>query len=79
MRVLSRELSPEVTVNGIIPGSIMTERQREFLAVRAKERGITLEQMEAEASSEIPMRRFGRPDEVWDLIAFLSSERAGYI
>ena len=79
IKVLSRELSPEVTVNGIMPGSIMTERQKELLAVKAKERGINLEQMEAEASSEIPMRRFGRPEEVGDLIAFLSSERASYI
>lgn len=79
IKVLSRELAPEVTVNGVMPGRIMTERQRELLIARAMEKGISLEQMEVEASSEIPMLRFGKPEEVGDLIAFLSSERACYI
>lgn len=78
IKVLSRELAP-VTVNGVMPGRIMTERQRELLKVNANARGISLEQMEAEASAEIPARRFGRPEEVADLIAFLCSERASYI
>jgi len=79
IKVLSRELAPEVTVNGIIPGSIMTERQRDYLEIRARERGISFEQAEMEASSRIPAGRFGRPEEVGDLIAFLCSERASYI
>ncbi|MEM0037119.1 MAG: SDR family oxidoreductase, partial [Candidatus Korarchaeum sp.] len=79
IKVLSRELAPEVTVNGVMPGRIMTERQRELLTVKARERGMSLEQMEAEASAEIPAKRFGRPEEVGDLIAFLCSERAGYV
>jgi 3-oxoacyl-[acyl-carrier protein] reductase len=79
IKVLSRELAPEVTVNGIMPGRIMTERQRELLAFKAEELGITLERMEEETSKEIPLRRFGKPEEVGDLIAFLCSERASYI
>lgn len=79
IKVLSRELAPEVTVNGVMPGRIMTERQRELLMVKARERGVSLEQMESEASEEIPARRFGRPEEVGDLIAFLCSERASYV
>jgi 3-oxoacyl-[acyl-carrier protein] reductase len=31
------------------------------------------------AVSKVPMRRAGKPDEMGDLIAFLASERAGYI
>ncbi len=79
IKVLSRELAPEVTVNGVMPGRIMTERQKELLRANASARGISLEQMEAEASAEIPARRFGRPEEVASLIAFLCSERASYI
>ncbi|MCS7103127.1 MAG: SDR family oxidoreductase [Candidatus Korarchaeum sp.] len=79
IKVLSRELAPEVTVNGVMPGMIITERQRELLTVKAREKGISLEQMEAEASAEVPARRFGRPEEIGDLIAFLCSEKASYI
>jgi 3-oxoacyl-[acyl-carrier protein] reductase len=32
--------------------------------------------VEAEAAAAIPMRRYGRPEEYGDAVAFLASERA---
>lgn len=79
VKVLSRELAPEVNVNAVMPGSIKTERQMELLVTRAKERGISVEEMEKIAVKEIPLRRMGRPEEIGDVVAFLSSERASYV
>lgn len=79
IKVLARELAPEVNVNAVMPGHFMTERQIDLLRSRAAERGLKLEEMEEEASKEIPLGRFGRPEELGDVIAFLASERASYI
>ncbi len=79
VKVLSRELAPEVNVNAVMPGHFMTERQRDLLKSRAAERGISLEEMEHEAAREIPLTRFGRPEELGDVIAFLASDRASYM
>ncbi len=79
VKVLSRELAPEVNVNAVMPGHMRTERQLDLLRARAKEMGVTLEEMELISSEEIPLRRLGRPEELGDVIAFLASERASYV
>lgn len=64
---LSRELSSfNIRVNGVAPGLVTTSMTG---AVPDKE-GMT---------SQIPMRRFGRPEEVADAIEFLIGEKSSYI
>jgi len=79
VKVLSRELAPEVNVNAVMPGHMMTERQINLLRAKASEKGLSIEEMEEIASKEVPLGRFGRPEELSDLVAFLSSEKASYI
>ncbi len=68
-----------ITVNALLPGHIATDRQAHLNAIRAKEQGISVEEYTRRSESAIPMKRFGRPDEIGDAIAFLCSERASYI
>lgn len=79
-RLQARELGPHgVTVNCVLPGHTETDRQRHLLELRAKEAGIPLEEARRRAAEAIPLKRLARPEEIADAVAFLCSERAGYI
>ena len=67
VKSLSREVASRgITVNAVAPGVI---------ASPAVEASVTA----ARIAEIVPMRRAGRPEEVADLVAFLASERAGYV
>lgn len=68
-----------VRVNTINPGSIETERLAGALRVKAEASGRSVEQVRDEALAAIPLRRYGRSEEIAWLCAFLASERAAYI
>ena len=68
-----------ITVNAVLPGHFATDRQIELNELKARQHGITRAAWEDRVRAEIPARRFGRPEEFGDLVAFLLSERAGYI
>lgn len=66
---VAREVGPRgITVNAVAPGFIVTDMT---LALSQEIRDSIL--------SRIALGRFGTPDEVAELVAFLASEKAGYI
>ncbi|RLA89066.1 MAG: 3-oxoacyl-[acyl-carrier-protein] reductase [Deltaproteobacteria bacterium] len=68
-KAVARELaSRQVTVNAVAPGFIATE-MTEALP----------EKVQAEMLAQIPLNRFGTPEEVAAVVAFLASEAAAYI
>ena len=78
--VMAKELAPDgITVNAILPGHFMTDRQAHLNELRAAGAGVTREAYEARLVQEIPARRFGAPEELGDVVAFVLSERAGYL
>ncbi|HEV8602018.1 MAG TPA: SDR family oxidoreductase [Gaiellaceae bacterium] len=69
-KTLAREVGPDgVTVNSIAPGRIDTPRLAEVYVGRSR----------ADDLAAIPVRRFGRPREVADVVCFLASERSSYV
>ncbi|MEO7735747.1 MAG: SDR family oxidoreductase [Kofleriaceae bacterium] len=68
-----------ITVNAVLPGHFLTDRQIHLNELRAKQHGTTREAWEAQLVTSIPAQRFGRPEELADTVTFLPSERAGYI
>jgi len=80
MKALADAEAPHnILVTTVCPGPILTERQTRLLQDVVQAKGITLEEAQREATSAIPLRRMGRPEEVADVVAFLASERASYI
>lgn len=80
MKTLSVELAPEVRVNSALPGAHETPRIRDVLE-SAVERGEfdSYEDARAARGNRVPAGRIGDPMEFGDTVAYLSSERAGYI
>jgi len=68
-RSVAREVgSRNITVNAVAPGFITTD-MTDRLPQETRD----------EILARIPLKRFGRPEDVADLVAFLASERAAYI
>ncbi len=79
-KTMSNDLAPyNICVNAVLPGHIFTDRQIHLNQVKAKELGITPEEYARQVQSGIPMKRYGRPEEIGDVVAFLCSERASYL
>lgn len=77
---ISLELAPDgVTVNCVHPGNIRTERYYDVVERIAARKQITFDQVEQGFIDNIPVGRIGTPEDVADLIAFLASEKSGYI
>lgn len=79
-KTLSLEVAPfGITVNNILPGSIRTARLDAIIRNTAGKKAITEEDAATEMRQAIPAGRFGEPDELGHLAAFLASEKAAYI
>ncbi len=75
-RTLAIELGPfGITANAVAPGFIDTEMTRST----ARRQGLDPEQVIAEASKTIPVRRVGQPRDIANTICFLASEEAGFV
>ncbi len=64
-----------ITVNAVAPGFIDTEMTRST----ARRQGLNPDDVIAQASKTIPVRRVGQPRDVANVICFLASEEAGFV
>ncbi|MDB6061737.1 MAG: hypothetical protein JWM78_1840 [Verrucomicrobiaceae bacterium] len=80
-RTVADQLAPfGITVNTVPPGFVDTgAAYEEFFQTCAEAVGQTLEQFMQDLINRIPMKRFGRPEEVASLCAYLCSRNASYI
>jgi 3-oxoacyl-[acyl-carrier protein] reductase len=79
-KTLSLELAPyHILVNTVSPGRIGTERIEELDAIKAKQQGISIEQVREESKKTIPLGRYGEVEEFGKTVAFLASDASSYI
>lgn len=77
---ISMELAGQnITVNNVAPGYTKTERLTELAEHIARVEGGAIEDVFAGWERTVPARRLGRPEELGAVVAFLASEKAGYL
>lgn len=69
VRSLAPVLGPEILINAIAPGSIGTEANLKNYTDKQKK----------EMIRTVPLRRFGKPDEIANVAVFLASDDSSYI
>jgi len=79
-KTLSNEVAQYgITVNNILPGATKTQRLEQIISQRAEKQNKSILEVEEEMKKEIPMKRFGLPEEPAYLATFLASPYAAYI
>ncbi|MCJ8012834.1 SDR family oxidoreductase [Paenibacillus sp. KQZ6P-2] len=79
-KTLSQELAQYgILVNTVAPGRIATDRIKKLDEDRAKAKGISVEQIKEQSLQEIPLGRYGEPEEFAKAVVFLLSGVNTYI
>ncbi len=80
VKTVAREWAPDVRANAVLPGAHETPRIEELIE-QALDRGEYDDYDEglADWAADIPMDRIGDPQELGDVVAFLSSPRASFV
>lgn len=79
-KTIATELAPfGITVNNILPGATETERLSTIIQNKSNKMAVEQDEVKQEMLNEIPMKRFGKPEEVAYAAVFLASDKAAYI
>lgn len=77
---LSAELAPDgILVNTLGPGRIATDRTASTDGSRAESLGIPVEEVRSQSEAQIPVGRYGIPEEFAKVVAFLASPANTYV
>lgn len=79
-KTLAAEIAQHgITVNMILPGRIDTDRVRELDGIKAKNTGADIEAVQEASKKDIPIGRYGKPEEFAAVATFLASAKASYV
>ena len=68
-----------VQVNSVVPGAVMTGRRESFFQKWAPAHNLTVEEATKKFPEEAGIARFGKPEEIADLMAYLVSPAAKWM
>ena len=72
-------VADNVTINNVLPERIDSPRQQALTEREAKMNNISFDAARAKLTDTIAAKRFGRPEEFADMVAYLCSEQASFI
>lgn len=79
-KTLAEELAPHgILIHTVAPGRIATDRVAYLDQLKADKLRVSREQVEAEAKRQIPLQRYGTPEEFAKVVAFLVSGACTYM
>jgi len=68
-----------VQVNSVVPGAVMTGRRQSFFEKWAPAHHLSVEEAVQKFPEEVGIARFGRPEEIADLMAYMVSPQAKWM
>jgi 3-oxoacyl-[acyl-carrier protein] reductase len=68
-----------IQVNSVVPGAVMTGRRKSFMERWAPEHGMSFEEAIKKFPQEAGISRYGKPEEIADLMAFPVSPTAKWL
>lgn len=72
-------IKDSVQVNSVVPGAVMTGRRESFFKKWAPAHNMTVEDAVKKFPEEVGIARFGKPEEIADLMAYLVSPAAKWM
>lgn len=77
---LAEELAPyNILVNTVAPGRVATDRVAFLDQLKADKQGVSKEEIEKASKKQIPLGRYGDPEEFAKVVTFLASDASSYV
>ena len=77
--IANEHAKDNILINVVCPGPNLTDRMKELITKTVNDTGKSEAEVKKSWTDQIPLGRLGKPEELANLVVFLTSEKASYI